>query len=111
VNDQSQELPVELYRLAMKLPQYVSVARIAFRTLQQVVCRTSQPGFKPGRWRLLSPGGMLALNQALSSQEQATPNNSFKPKPLRYSKNHGSKSLPCFCLHYAFRLNSGVRQT
>jgi hypothetical protein len=37
-------------------------------------------------------------------------NNSFKPKPLRSSKNHGKKSLPCFCFHYAFRLNSSVRR-
>jgi hypothetical protein len=47
--------------------------------------------------------------QQLANSWRLPSNNSFKPKPLRSSKNHGKKSLPCFCFHYAFRLNSGVR--
>ncbi len=37
------------------------------------------------------------------------PNNAFKPKPLSFRKAHGRYSLPCASLHYASRLNLGVR--
>ena len=68
-------------------------------------------GFQPRALAALHlrPHAGQARRQKLASSWRLPSNNSFKPKPLRSSKNHGKKSLPCFCFHYAFRLNSGVR--
>ncbi len=59
--------------------------------------------------RLCNCGGMLSINGGRLQVPGSRPsNNSFKPNLLRSSKKHGKKSLPCFCFHYAVRLNSGV---
>jgi hypothetical protein len=60
----------------------------------------------------MQPAAGACLTQAVARGESfkaVPPNYSFKPNLLRSSKNHGKKSLPCFCFHYAGRLNSGVR--
>ncbi len=67
-----------------------------------VACSVAGPGASVGvgRW---------AIRLCSSVRQQPRPNNSSKPTPLRSGKRAALKSVPPFRLHYAARLNSGVR--
>lgn len=57
----------------------------------------------------MAPSSAHQSNKARHVVLGAAPNNSFKPNLLRYTKAMTVKSLPWLWLHYASRLNSGVR--